>query len=775
MSKSFEFGENEENIFAVRERAFQRAKRLRAMNTPVLEEFFDVTGFSNRKIQADLRYVAKRKTDIADTRFRVEQARRADVLEAILAEQIELSDWLGQGTETVFASEYDDIAHGVDFAIVLPGLRESDARYLAVDVTFSAKHIESKLQRVKEAIDAGTLTRIDYCQDSEGTKHSPGRVPQCVLLFNEREMDGITRLWMDRKTKDLGAHPFQYALVEQLGCQLLMFEQYAKRIGNTELEAIFLQMKELLALGLPEERYRNVSLQSFETVQQLRESFYRVFGNRLIFPKGTRSFTEWACTLERPVEPEEEPEEMCGGFFTLSQLTEQLRVALGEPQLGRMRVHRYATVVASELGLLPTGDFALLPADHPLPTKIYPEGIRQYPEALLARLIPIFQEADRFPVAPEGWKTNAELTAALQAKGVAITSKTVRRYADTLQQDGQIQPFRSARNRRHVFYAPELCTAIEHIAEKNQPKQEEVTVVPWEAGWVSLAELSSEFAGQVSIAVVRKIWDSRVDEALAAGQVKVMKKEKMNPFEYGRADFIAEIRKEVLKVTEIPEPQEGEMTRPMIIEHLGAPRKTVMRLLDQATKLHPEWKIQRKPKMAKAEWYYLPQAIEAIRPEVEYINGLESPKTGEMTVPAITRWVKDLGFLHSPVFIQKIARGVVQNHHDDVHDRIVPDGNYYPHYSTEAILAIRAEVERRARIPPKTENDLNYRQMQAWLQSQGPINTGMVKKMLTDLVAHHPDVASERRLPDNQILLCYQADKALPILTEVLRVRETKR
>lgn len=300
MAKGVEVYSFEGGVLHARKIAFERAGRLRDEYTPKIENFFDEPGFSNEKIQADLRYVQRRKSGFETTRFSVEQAKRAGVLEVILAEQIELSNWLGESVQTVFASEYDDIAHGVDFAIAFPELQESESRYLAIDVTFSEQQIETKLRRIKEAIDRGVLACIDYCQDSEGEKYSPGQVPQCILLFDESETDHFTQLWIEKRKKDLANHPFQDAIVEQLGCQLLMFEQYAKRIGNREFESMFLYMRELLALGLSGDRYQNHARSRFTTVSSLRTTLSDVFGVKLAFPNGSRSFIDWVYSLQKP-------------------------------------------------------------------------------------------------------------------------------------------------------------------------------------------------------------------------------------------------------------------------------------------------------------------------------------------------------------------------------------------------------------------------------------------------------------------------------------------
>ncbi len=291
----------EGGVLNTREKAFEKAMQRRNEYTPKLEEFFNVPGFYHEKIENDIRFTTRKKGTFDTARYTVEQAKRAGVLEVILAENIELSNWLGERVETVFASEYDDLANGVDFAIMLAGLQESAPRYLAVDVTFSQQQVVSKLRKIKEKIDSGDLTRIEYCQDSEGEKYSPGQVPQCILLFDETETDHLTRLWVEKRKRELEHHPFQFALVEQLGCQLLMFEQYAKRIGNTELEKKFLDMRRSLALGLVADRDQNDARKQSTTVTVLRNTLSDVFGLRCTFPNGFRSFTEWAYSLDELV------------------------------------------------------------------------------------------------------------------------------------------------------------------------------------------------------------------------------------------------------------------------------------------------------------------------------------------------------------------------------------------------------------------------------------------------------------------------------------------
>ena len=120
-----------------------------------MEEFSDLYG---ERIKKDKALLEERKKGFSETYG----AKRGKILEAILNEQIELNNWLGQEALTIIPSEFDDIINGVD--VVVEFEREEGFKHMALglDMTSSANEIRRKLFEARKHILKGDLTQIKY-------------------------------------------------------------------------------------------------------------------------------------------------------------------------------------------------------------------------------------------------------------------------------------------------------------------------------------------------------------------------------------------------------------------------------------------------------------------------------------------------------------------------------------------------------------------------------------------------------------------------------------
>jgi len=215
-------------------------------------------GYDHKEIARHQEYVAKRKAQFAmeDAPEKAEQKKIATIFEAIIDEQTELSDWLGPDVSTIGASEYDDIAHGVDTILQFQH-GEGNARHLgmAIDVTFSSE-IQYKLNRIKEDIKHGHLTEITYfaLPDPENPDEyiamNKLTVPRVVIGVNRKSADLLRELWMEKKKKDLAVHPVQYIIGREILDQLTLFERYARSCNRPYIAAVYKNTKESLQKSL---------------------------------------------------------------------------------------------------------------------------------------------------------------------------------------------------------------------------------------------------------------------------------------------------------------------------------------------------------------------------------------------------------------------------------------------------------------------------------------------------------------------------------------------
>lgn len=216
-----------------------------------------ITPYSPAELRADADHVARREKKFEHTPSDL----AAKILEALIFEQGELSEWFGQYTQVIRASLYDDVVNGTDFilktkiakdggreggeqiASILAKEKAPASSYLAlgIDVTFGTRRIKDKFDHVKKRIDAGELGEIKYCplDDVDNEKGSPGTkkllrkrndVPQVILGVEIERIHEIALLWQNRRNKELATHPIQITLLEEAILQLEQYAEYAR--GN---------------------------------------------------------------------------------------------------------------------------------------------------------------------------------------------------------------------------------------------------------------------------------------------------------------------------------------------------------------------------------------------------------------------------------------------------------------------------------------------------------------------------------------------------------------
>lgn len=160
----------------------------------------------------------------------------SEIMEGVIYDQSELSDWLGPHAHTIKTSEYDDIINGVDLVVEFD--EPSQARRhlaLGVDATFGSRTIEKKFDRIKAEIDAGSLASIKYFRSQNGTFMGRlSQVPRVVTGIDQEHLLDIAGMWTNGKHKELAAHPAQRLVLAQIGQQLRTFSKYAERTGRPE-------------------------------------------------------------------------------------------------------------------------------------------------------------------------------------------------------------------------------------------------------------------------------------------------------------------------------------------------------------------------------------------------------------------------------------------------------------------------------------------------------------------------------------------------------------
>jgi len=245
-----------------------------------MSEFANIPRYAER-LDQDKASVERKKAAIK--RDGTEPTKKACILEAIFAQQIELSNWLGQNILTIVPAEYDDLFHGVDLALEVSKDENTEYLALGIDATSSSIAIRAKLKKIKEYIANGTLTMMEYFH-SENRPDFYGvmkNIPQVVIGIEGRNIQELSELWMTayglpklrrrlsgpplspeseqsqrRAVKDakdkLGRHRVQMLILEEIKMQLSAFRNFAIQVNQNEVAQKFSSLLELLDAVLKE-------------------------------------------------------------------------------------------------------------------------------------------------------------------------------------------------------------------------------------------------------------------------------------------------------------------------------------------------------------------------------------------------------------------------------------------------------------------------------------------------------------------------------------------
>ena len=218
----------------------ENAKKILKGDIIALANFADLYGECN--IKKDEGYVKKMEKKFTETDFpeQIKFNKLATIFEAILHNQAELSEWLGSNVHTINTSRYDDIKNGIDTIAEFIEKKQSASHLgLAIDATFSAD-INKKIQRIKNEIKNGQLTRVKYFQsDAINFRGELSKIPKVIIGVDMNTIQELGELWLKRKNKELGKHPIQFQILDQMLMQLETFENYAKRNNRSEIAEIY--------------------------------------------------------------------------------------------------------------------------------------------------------------------------------------------------------------------------------------------------------------------------------------------------------------------------------------------------------------------------------------------------------------------------------------------------------------------------------------------------------------------------------------------------------
>jgi len=201
--------------------------------------------FGAEEIVKDQKYVKKMEDIFEREKNREKEVAEqlAQILEAILLDEIELNSWLGDNVTTIKTSRFDDIANGVDLIAEFE-MEEEEKHHLglAVDATL-AHDINKKIKTIKEEILNGKLALIKYFKPGTPSLKDIARVIICADAETIKE---VGEAWLEGKNKELAKHKIQLQILEELIMQLEVFSKFAAKHNKKDLVIIYEENLKLL-------------------------------------------------------------------------------------------------------------------------------------------------------------------------------------------------------------------------------------------------------------------------------------------------------------------------------------------------------------------------------------------------------------------------------------------------------------------------------------------------------------------------------------------------
>lgn len=236
-----------------------------------LDDFADL--YKSSILASDEEAISRKKSH-----FEHEAGTRAQILEAILGTQIELSDWFGPDAQTLPTSEYDDLFNGVDMAVEFADQGSYQHLAMSIDATSNPDAVGTKLDRIKEHILKGELTQIKYfVSERLHFRGEQNNVPYVIVGADTETIRELSDLWLNVENlktltqrrehggapltaeaekanhqrfvefRDrLARHPIQMEVLEQIEMQLLKFEEFAMRHQQDSLATRYRAIGEII-------------------------------------------------------------------------------------------------------------------------------------------------------------------------------------------------------------------------------------------------------------------------------------------------------------------------------------------------------------------------------------------------------------------------------------------------------------------------------------------------------------------------------------------------
>lgn len=162
-------------------------------------------------------------------KFQKEIHQRALIAEAIIADQVEKSNWFGKNCFTALASGHDDVYNHTD--LIFEFDEKDKIERLAVDITIAenSEIIEEKRIKIREDIESGRLTSLKYfVSEIDNTQGKISGLPRVIIDISKDDIRELSELIINKENKKLAKHPIQAEILQNVKDQLEDEIKYAE-------------------------------------------------------------------------------------------------------------------------------------------------------------------------------------------------------------------------------------------------------------------------------------------------------------------------------------------------------------------------------------------------------------------------------------------------------------------------------------------------------------------------------------------------------------------
>jgi hypothetical protein len=245
---------------------------------PKLNDFNDV--YSSDEIKRDELLIQKRKDEWKEQNSDYEKFVRdfSSIYEASVIDLLHTNKFLGEDTEVIPTSKYDDIFNGIDGVFII-NQKKNISNYLGLnmDVTYSSGeiNIDKKIDSIKQCIREGELPTLKYFQDPKTKEHKKISLPKIIIGSQQSSADGLIRLWgqtTNDNSEKLKNHPIQSKIIMEALSQLMYFYKFAKNLAENTRENKMREKYENITLKYGQ--MYNYFLDIYHSKKDLIESHY---------------------------------------------------------------------------------------------------------------------------------------------------------------------------------------------------------------------------------------------------------------------------------------------------------------------------------------------------------------------------------------------------------------------------------------------------------------------------------------------------------------------